>query len=159
MVLHSFDRRRIDVIYATQETEAVFFDVEFPENRDGVPVFIGLMNYATDSGIGVAIDPLLGTLTDAVNHQGVIGYLDQDVRWPHRLRIGLEVGKYGSTYVTTIFVNGEKHAYPALLLPTPSHLIGMVGAPVNVDLKIQDAELCSWEGEAGLASAPQPAAV
>ena len=101
-------------------------------------VFIGLMDTEVlhaaphSPGIGVAIDLMTGLVTDVVNDQGVLGYLEGAPFPPHAtLPVRVEVEVRGPVYLPRLHIGNDVILHPALYLDATHRLTALVGTSMQ----------------------------
>ena len=130
--------RRVDTAAVPASRSTMVFECDLHPGVRSQKVFLGLME--TDSagivphspGIGVAVDMLTGLVTDLVNDQGVVGYLENppgDAEGPVHVRI--EVEMIGRVVLPRIIVGDEVMLHPALYLDAREGLSALVGTSVH----------------------------
>ncbi len=132
-----FAVRRVDTAQMPDRRTTLVFECELHHGVRDQKVFLGLMETdsvgisANSPGIGVAVDLQTGLVTDVVNDQGVIGYLENppgDAGAPVAVR--LEVEMIGHVVLPRIIVGGDVILHPALYLDAQSGLSALLGTSV-----------------------------
>jgi hypothetical protein len=115
----------------------VRFEVEVTLGAEGQQIFVGLLETSAlairdnSPGIGISLDPCTGAITDVVNDQGIIGYLEDEELHPGRqLTVEIEVEVLNEVCIPRITISGEQFLHPALLMGHPSKLTALVGSAV-----------------------------
>lgn len=115
----------------------ISFDVDVSLGGEGQHIFIGLLETSTLSirenspGIGISIDPRTGAITDVVNDQGVIGYIeDEDLTPGRQLSVRMEVEVLNQVCIPKLTIGEESFLHPALFLGSPATLTALVGSSV-----------------------------
>ena len=133
-----YDVRRVDTTALPASRSTVIFECDLLPGVRSQKVFLGLME--TDSagivphspGIGVSVDMLTGLVTDLVNDQGVLGYLENppgDAEGAVPVRI--EVEMIGRVVLPRITVGRDVILHPALYLDAQEGLSALVGTSVH----------------------------
>lgn len=132
-----FAVRRVDTAPMPDRRTTLVFECELHHGVRDQKVFLGLMETdsvgisANSPGIGVAVDLQSGLVTDVVNDQGVIGYLENppgDAGVPVAVR--LEVELIGHVVLPRIIVGGDVILHPALYLDAQGGLSALLGTSV-----------------------------
>lgn len=142
--------RRVDTAAVPNHRSTMVFDCDLHQGVRRQKVFLGLME--TDSlgiasrspGIGIAVDLQTGLVTDLVNDQGVLGYLEHapgDAEGPLHVRI--EVEMIGRVLLPRILVGNDIILHPALYLDAQEGLSALVGTSVHPlgDARFENAAL------------------
>jgi hypothetical protein len=115
----------------------VRFEVDVTLGAEGQLIFVGLLETAALSirenspGIGISLDPCTGAITDVVNDQGIIGYLeDEDLHPGRQLTVAIEIEVLNEVCIPRITISGEQFLHPALLMGHPGQLTALVGSAV-----------------------------
>jgi len=130
--------RRVDTAAVPDQRSTIVFECDLHQGLRSQKVFLGLME--TDSvgivsrspGIGIAVDLQTGLVTDLVNDQGVLGYLESapgDAEGPLHVRI--EVDMIGRVVLPRIIVGDDVILHPALYLDAQEGLSALVGTSVH----------------------------
>src|SRR5688572_14304753 len=130
--------RRVDTAAMPDQRSTIVFECDLHQGVRSQKVFLGLME--TDSvgivsrspGIGIAVDLQTGLVTDLVNDQGVLGYLENapgDSDGPLHVRI--EVEMIGRVVLPRIIVGDDVILHPALYLDAKEGLSALVGTSVH----------------------------
>ncbi len=130
----------VSKVHSTEPPSAtgdVSFQVEVTLGAEGQHIFVGLLETSAlairehSPGIGISLDPTTGAITDVVNDQGVIGYLeDEDLHPGRKLHVAIELEVLNEVCIPRINISGEKFLHPALLLGHPGRLTALVGAAI-----------------------------
>lgn len=155
--------RRVDTASMPDRRSTIVFECDLLQGHRCQKVFLGLME--TDSvgiasrspGVGIAVDLQTGLVTDVVNDQGVLGYLENaPVETDGPLHVRIEVDTIGRVLLPRIIVGSDVILHPALYLDAQEGLSALVGTSVhplgdarfeNTLLRMEDAD-----GPAALAS-------
>ena len=141
---------RVDTAAVTEDRTTLIFECDLHQGVRSQKVFLGLMEtenlgIATNSpGIGVAVDLQTGLVTDVVNDQGVLGYLENapgDANGPVHVRVEVEV--IGRVVLPRIQVGDDEILHPALYLDPHGGLSALVGTSVYPfgDARFENARL------------------
>ncbi len=133
-----YNVRRVDTAAVPHERSTLVFECDLHQGVRSQKVFLGLME--TDSvgiaarspGIGIAVDLQTGLITDVVNDQGVLGYLENapaETEGP--LHVTIEVEMIGRVVLPKIIVGGDVILHPALYLDAQDGLSALVGTSVH----------------------------
>ena len=132
-----FTVSRVDSTEPPSYKGDVRFQVDVTLGAEGQQIFVGLLETSSLSvrdnspGIGISLDPCTGAITDVVNDQGIIGYLeDEDLHPGRQLSVEIEVEVLNEVCIPRITISGETFLHPALLLGHPSKLTALVGSAV-----------------------------
>lgn len=115
----------------------VVFEIEMRMQHHDQRLFVGLLDtdlldvssMSQHRGIGISIDPESGEVLDAINGQGIIGYLDETPLEPDTPTfLCLEFEKIKRIYIPKLTVGEEKILHPALHLPEISSMSLVVGS-------------------------------
>ena len=115
----------------------VIFEIELRLRHLDQRFFVGIMATpelsglpeGSFAGIGVCIDPESGEVTDAVNGQGVIGYLDHaPLETNESIFLCLEAEKLNRIFIPKLTVGEEKLLHPALHMEHGDFMSLMVGS-------------------------------
>ena len=147
--------RRVDTTAVPDHRTTLVFEGDLHHGERSQKLFIGLME--TDSlgvasrspGIGVAIDLGTGLVTDLVNDQGVLGYLENppgESEGPLHVRV--EVETIGRVLLPRILVGDDVILHPALYLDAQEGLSALVGTSVHPpgDARFENAVLRIEDG-------------
>jgi len=145
-----FAVRRVDTAAVTEQRTTLIFECDLHQGVRDQKVFLGLMETenlgigSNSPGIGVAVDLQTGLVTDVVNDQGVIGYLENppgDAGEPVHVR--MEVELIGRVVLPRIQVGDDEILHPALYLDTHGGLSALVGTSVYPlgDARFENARL------------------
>lgn len=142
--------RRVDTTAIPEHRTTLVFEGDLHHGERSQKLFLGLME--TDSvgiasrspGIGVAIDLQTGLVTDLVNDQGVLGYLENppgEADGPVHVRV--EVETIGRVLLPRIIVGDDVILHPALYLDAQEGLSALVGTSVHPpgDARFENAVL------------------
>ena len=142
--------RRVDTTAVPENRTTLVFEGDLHHGQRSQKLFLGLME--TDSvgitsrspGIGVAIDLQTGLVTDLVNDQGVLGYLENppsESEGPLHVRV--EVETIGRVLLPRIIVGDDVILHPALYLDAQEGLSALVGTSVHPpgDARFENAVL------------------
>lgn len=142
--------RRVDTTAVPDHRTTLVFEGDLHHGERNQKLFLGLME--TDSvgiasrspGIGVAIDLQTGLVTDLVNDQGVLGYLENppgEADGPLHVRV--EVETIGRVLLPRIIVGDDVILHPALYLDAQEGLSALVGTSVHPpgDARFENAVL------------------
>ncbi len=130
--------RRVDTTAVPDHRMTLVFEGDLHHGERSQKIFLGLME--TDAvgivphspGIGIAIDLQTGLVTDLVNNQGVLGYLENppgEAEGPVHVRV--EVETIGRVLLPRIFVGDDVILHPALYLDALEGLSALVGTSVH----------------------------
>jgi hypothetical protein len=149
--------RRVDSAALPDQRSTIVFECDLHQGVRSQKVFLGLME--TDSigivsrspGIGIAIDLQTGLVTDVVNNQGVIGYLEEaptEAGGPLHVRIEVEL--IGRVLLPRILVGNDVILHPALYLDAQEGLSALVGTSVHPpgDARFENTLLRAGNGDA-----------
>ncbi len=145
-----FAVRRVDTAPLPEKRTTLVFECELHHGVRDQKVFLGLMETeqvgvsSNSPGIGIAVDLQSGLVTDVVNDQGVIGYLENppgDAGAPVPVR--LEVELIGHVVLPRIFVGEDVIVHPALYLDGEGGLSALLGTSVYPfgDARFENARL------------------
>jgi hypothetical protein len=130
--------RRVDTATMPNRRSTIVFECDLLHGERGQKVFLGLME--TDSlgiasrspGIGIAVDLQTGLVTDVVNEQGVLGYLENaPIEADGPLHVRIEVEAIGRVLIPRIIVGNDVILHPALYLDAQEGLSALVGTSVH----------------------------
>ena len=114
------------------------FSGEFRHEDRMQKVFIAMMEpkhlsvRSRSPGVGVAIDLQTGLVTDLVNDQGVLGYLERATLAPHtNIRFTLELDVMGRVCVPRLIVEDDEILHPALYLESLTEMSGLTGTSIH----------------------------
>ena len=145
-----FAVNRVDTAAVSEKQTTLVFECDLHQGVRNQKVFLGLMEtenlgVATNSpGIGVAVDLQTGLVTDVVNDQGVLGYLENapgEAGGPVHVRIEVEV--HGRVVLPRIRVGEDEILHPALYLDPHGGLSALLGTSVYPpgDARFENARL------------------
>lgn len=124
-----FEVSRIATTEVNPQTASITFEITVGNHRIGQKVFCGLLDRELRSGMGIAVDTMNGELTDLVNDQGIIGYLNTTpIPEGKPFTIRLTMDKFGATHICSARIAGEKILYPSVLLDTVREIGAVVGS-------------------------------
>jgi hypothetical protein len=141
---------RVDSALLPNHRSTMIFDCDLHQGMRRQKVFVGLME--TDSlaiasrspGIGISMDLQTGLVTDVVNGQGILGYLeDAPVEFEGPLHLRVEVDIIGRVLLPRILVGDDVILHPALYLDVLEGLSALVGTSLHppCDARFENATL------------------
>jgi hypothetical protein len=150
--------RRVDTASMPDKRSTIVFECDLLQGERGQKVFLGLMETdmvsiaSRSPGIGISVDLETGLVTDVVNEQGILGYLENaPVESDGPLHVRIEVDTIGHVLLPRILVGDDIILHPALYLDAQEGLSALVGTSVhplsdarfeNALLRTEDADGC-----------------
>jgi hypothetical protein len=142
--------RRVDTAAVTDQRTTLTFECDLHHGVRDQKVFLGFMETdhlgvsSNSPGIGVAVDLQSGLVTDVVNDQGVLGYLENppgDAGRP--IHVKMEVDVIGRVILPRITVGDEEILHPALYLEARGNLSALIGTSIYPfgDARFENARL------------------
>lgn len=128
---------RVDTAAVPEQRTTLVFECDLNHGVRDQKVFLGLMGTenlgigANSPGIGVAVDLQSGLVTDVVNDQGVLGYLENppgDAGEPVHVKVEVEL--IGRVVLPRIVVGADVILHPALFLDMHGGLSALLGTSV-----------------------------
>ncbi|HEX2747828.1 MAG TPA: hypothetical protein VHM91_07510 [Verrucomicrobiales bacterium] len=130
--------RRVDTAAMPDHRSTIVFECDLVHGERGQKVFLGLMETdavsiaAHSPGIGISVDLHTGLVTDVVNDQGVLGYLEcAPIEADGPLHVRIEVDMIGRVLLPRIVVGNDVILHPALYLDAREGLSALVGTSVH----------------------------
>lgn len=130
--------RRVDTAAVPVDRSTMVFECDLHHGERSQKVFLGLMETdavgiaARSPGIGVSVDLMTGLITDVVNNQGVLGYLENPpCESDGPVHVKLEVELIGRVVLPTITIGEEIILHPALYLDAQEGLSALVGTSMH----------------------------
>lgn len=130
--------RRVDTAAVPVDRSTMVFECDLHHGVRSQKVFLGLMETdavgiaARSPGIGVSVDLMTGLITDVVNNQGVLGYLENPpCESDGPVHVKLEVELIGRVVLPTITIGEEIILHPALYLDAQEGLSALVGTSMH----------------------------
>jgi hypothetical protein len=129
--------RRVQTACPPATRSVLRFACEMTHGDRRQKVFMGIMDTEAlgletrSPGIGFAIDLFTGLVTDLVNDQGVLGYLENIPTAGHATRVEIEVEVIGDVYIPQILVGKDIITHPALILPKRDSISAVLGTSVH----------------------------
>ena len=148
--------RQVDTAAMPDHRSTLVFECDLLHGERDQKVFLGLMepealgSGARCPGIGVAVDMRTGLVTDVVNDQGVLGYLETaPVETDGPLHVRIEVEMIGRVLLPRIFVGADVILHPSLYLDSGGTLSAMVGTSVHPlgDARFENTRLMAGEAD------------
>lgn len=129
---------RVDTATLPVERSTMIFECDLYQGVRSQKVFLGLMETeavgiaSRSPGIGISIDLQTGLVTDLVNDQGILGYLEEAPNDAEGvLHVRIEVDMAGHVVLPRIMVGDDVILHPALYLDAQGQLSALVGNSVH----------------------------
>jgi hypothetical protein len=122
----------IDAVRMSQFHSEVTFRVELRRDHLRQSLLCGLLNPSYTAGIGIAIDPVTGSVMDLVNDAAVIGYMSRScLSTDEPLSVELRLQRFGRNLISTVAIDDDSFMYPAFLAGHQEIFQAMVGSDID----------------------------
>ena len=133
-----YNVRRVDTAAMPRDRSTLVFECDLHHGERSQKVFLGLMETESvgissrSPGIGIAVDLQTGLITDVVNDQGVLGYLENaPTETDGPVHVCIEVEMIGRVVLPKITVGDDVILHPALYLDAQEGLSALVGTSMT----------------------------